>query len=121
VAKAVAVVCERVMPDAPFSFRAAISTPTVDMYQTQFTRTADGIRQAGGFSDPEQWRFDWEWSYTRDDWLEQMPTQGAFTRLPPDKLAEGAGRRRGAIDGMGGNFTMPHATVAVTSTRTGAV
>ncbi|MGP3998709.1 class I SAM-dependent methyltransferase [Streptomyces sp. 8N706] len=120
VAKAVAAVCERVMPDAPFNFRAAMTTPAVDGYQTQFTRAADGIRQAGGFSDPEQWRFDWERSYTRAEWLEQMPTQGAFTRLPPDKLAEVLDGVGAAIDGMGGNFTMPYATVAVTATRTGA-
>jgi hypothetical protein len=87
VAKAVAAVCERVMPDAPFNFRAAMTRPAVDMYQTQFTRAADGIRQADGFSDPEKWRFDWEWSYTRDEWLEQMPTQGAFTRLPPPRTS----------------------------------
>lgn len=119
VVKAVITVCERVMPDAPFNW-AAMTTPALDMYRTQFTRAADGIRQAGGFSDPEQWRFDWERSYTRDEWLEQMPTQGAFTRLPLDKLAEVLDYVGAAIDGMGGTFTMPYATVAVTATRTGA-
>ncbi|MFH8572938.1 class I SAM-dependent methyltransferase [Streptomyces sp. NPDC017993] len=118
-AKAVAAVCERVMPDALFNFRAAMTRPAVDIYQTQFTRIADGMRQVGGFSDPEHWRVDWECSYTRDAWLEQIPTQGAFTRLPPDKLAEVLDGVGAAIDGMGGNFTMPYATVAVTATRTG--
>ncbi|MGX8903762.1 class I SAM-dependent methyltransferase [Streptomyces netropsis] len=119
VAKAIVGACERVMPDAPFS-PAAMTTPALEMYRTQFTRATDGIRQAGGFSDPEQWRFDWERSYTRHEWLEQMPTQGAFTRLPPDKLAEVLDFVGAAIDRMGGTFTMPYATVAVTATRTGA-
>ncbi|MEU2853778.1 class I SAM-dependent methyltransferase [Streptomyces syringium] len=118
VAKAVVAVCERVMPDAPFNW-AAMTAPALEMYRTQLTRAADTIRQAGGFSDPEQWRFDWERSYTRDEWLEQMPTQGAFTRLPPDKLAEILDYVGAAIDAMGGTFTMPYTTVAVTAKRTG--
>ena len=39
-----------------------------------------------------------------------------LTRLPPDRLAavqDGVGR---AIDAIGGSFTMPYATVAVTAT-----
>jgi len=72
----------------------------------------------GGFTDPEQWRFDWEQSYTRDAWLDQMPTSGALTRLPPDKLAEVLEGTGAAIDAMGGSFTMHYATVAVTAART---
>jgi hypothetical protein len=72
----------------------------------------------GGFSDPEQWRFDWEQPYTRDSWLDQMPTQGPLTRLPPDKLAEVLAGTGAAIDAMGGSFTMSYATVAVTAART---
>jgi hypothetical protein len=49
-----------------------------------------------------------------------MPTQRAFTRLPSDKLAKVLDGVGAAIDGMGGSFTMPYATVAVTATRTDA-
>jgi len=108
VAEAFAAVYQRVVPDSPFSFRAL------------FPKAADGIRGAGGFSDPEQWRFDWERSYTRDEWLDQLPTSGALTQLPPDKLAEVLAGVGAAIDAMGGNFTMHYATVAVTAARTGA-
>jgi SAM-dependent methyltransferase len=116
VAEAFASVYRRVVPDSPFNFQPA--RPALDAYQGLFTKAADGIRQAGGFSDPEQWRFDWEQSYTRDAWLDQMPTSGALTQLPPDKLAavlEGTGA---AIDTMGGSLTMPYTTVAVTAART---
>ncbi|MET8180568.1 class I SAM-dependent methyltransferase [Streptomyces sp. NPDC005336] len=119
VAEAFAAVYRRVMPDSPFNLQA-MTKQTLDRHQVLFTKAADGIREVGGFSDPEQWRFDWEWSYTRNAWLDQMPTQGAFTQLPSDKLAvvlEGVGA---AIDTVGGSFTMRYATVAVTAVRTGA-
>ncbi|MGW3661274.1 class I SAM-dependent methyltransferase [Streptomyces sp. NPDC005151] len=119
VAEAVAAVCRRVMPDSPFNVQA-MTKPALDGYQVLFTKAADGIREAGGFSEPEQWRFDWEWSCTRDTWLDQMPTQGAFTRLPSDKLAEALEGVGAAIDSTGGSFTMRYATVAVTTARTGA-
>nr|WP_303715658.1 class I SAM-dependent methyltransferase [Kutzneria buriramensis]WKX16190.1 class I SAM-dependent methyltransferase [Kutzneria buriramensis] len=118
-AQAVADLCERVLPDAPFDFRSALTRPALATSQTLFDKAADGIRKAGGFGEPEQWRYDWEHTYTRDE-FDQMPTQGAFTRVPPDRLAqvlEGVGA---AVDAMGGTFTMPYTTVAVTATRNGA-
>ncbi|MER6196336.1 class I SAM-dependent methyltransferase [Streptomyces sp. NPDC001586] len=118
-ADAIAEVCRRVMPEAPFDFGAMLTGAT-DGYQAFFAKAAEGIRESGGFAEPEQWRFDWEWTYTRDAWLDQMPTLGAFTRLPPDRMAEvldGAGT---AIDAMGGSFTMHYATVAITAVRTEA-
>jgi SAM-dependent methyltransferase len=81
-------------------------------------KAADGIRKVGGFSDPEQWRYDWERSYTRDEWLDQMPTQGPLTQLPPEKLAEVLEGVGAAIDAMGGSFTMHYSTVAVAAART---
>jgi SAM-dependent methyltransferase len=116
VAEAFAEVYRRVMPDSPFSFQPA--RQTMDAYQGLFTKAADGIREVGGFSDPEQWRFGWEHAYTRDEWLDQLPTSGALTQLPPDKLAEVLQRVGAAIDAMGGGFTMPYTTVAVTAART---
>jgi SAM-dependent methyltransferase len=116
---AFAAVYQRVVPDSPFDLQA---TPkqSLDGYQALFTKTADGIRKVGGFSDPQQWRFDWQRSYTREEWLDQLPTSGALTRLPSDKLAEVLEGVGAAIDAMGGSFTMPYATVAVTAARTSA-
>ena len=53
-----------------------------------------------------------------DSWLEQLPTSGALTRLPPGKLAEVLAEVGAAIDSMGGCFTMPDVTMAVTAART---
>jgi len=82
-----------------------------------YTKFAEWIREAGGFSDPEQWRFDWEHSYTRNEWLDQMPTTGGLTQLPPDELAEVLEGVGAAIDAVGGSFTMPYATPAITAVR----
>ncbi|MEV8016531.1 class I SAM-dependent methyltransferase [Streptomyces sp. NPDC086554] len=117
-AQAQATVFRRVMPDSPFNVDA-LPKRALDVYQAMFTKAADGMRAVGGFGAPEQWRFDWERSYSRDAWLDQLPTHGNLTQLPPDRLAqvlEGVGS---AIDAMGGGFTMEYATVAVTATRTG--
>jgi hypothetical protein len=82
-----------------------------------FTRFADGIREAGGFGDPQRWRFGWERSYTRDEWLDFLPTTGGLTRLPPDALAEVLAGVGAAIDGIGGGFVLPYTTLAVVATK----
>jgi SAM-dependent methyltransferase len=116
VAEAFAAVYQRVVPDSPFNLQA-VTNQVLDVYQVGFTKTADGIRAVGGFSDPEQWRFDWERTYTREEWLDQLPTQGTLTQLPSDKLAEVLEAVGAVIDAMGGSFTMPYTTVAVTAAR----
>lgn len=120
VMEALAKVYRRVVPDSPFNLSSQLTRSALDAYQPLFAKIADGIREVGGFSDPEQWRFDWEQSYTRDAWLDQMPTHGALTQLPSDKLAEVLEGVGAAIDAMGGSFTMHYATVVVTAARTSA-
>ncbi|MEU9312815.1 hypothetical protein [Streptomyces sp. NPDC048256] len=73
---------------------------------------ADGlVRRAG------RWRFDWEWTYTRDAWLDQMRTHGILTHLPSGQVAEVLAEVGAAIDARGGSFTAPYGTVAVTAVR----
>lgn len=68
------------VPDSPFNVQPTRQArDRLNQHQVLFTKAVDGIREVGGFSDPEQWRFDWERSYTRDEWLDQMPTLGALT------------------------------------------
>jgi len=123
VAEAFTAVYRRVAPDSPLNGRreggAQSARTALEVYQAMFANAADGMRQAGGFSEPEQWRFDWEQSYTRDEWLDHLPTTGALTRLPPDKLAEVLDCVGAAIDKIGGGFTMPYTTLAATAARTG--
>ena len=117
VAKAFAAAYQRVVPDSPFNVQSA--RPAPDAYQGLLAKASDGMREVGGFSDPEQWRFGWEKSYTRDELLDLIPTQGTLTRLPPGKLAEVLESVGAAIDAMGGNAMMRYATMAVTAARTG--
>jgi SAM-dependent methyltransferase len=108
-----------VAPDSPFNLSNQQIRSSLDLYQPLFAKIADGMREAGGFSEPEQWQYDWERTYTRDEWLDQLPTLGSLTQLPPEKLAEVLEAVGTAIDAIGGGFTMPYTTVAVTATRIG--
>jgi SAM-dependent methyltransferase len=112
---AFASVYERVLPGLPV-LRQAVSA--LDLYAPGFATAADGIRQADAFGEPEQWRVDWTRTYTRDEWLAQLPTHGMLTRLPQPKLAELLDGMGTAIDALGGGFTMAYAAVAVTAART---
>jgi SAM-dependent methyltransferase len=107
-------VYRQVMPDLPFNPWA---TPASDGYSVLRAKAADGIWQAGAFGDPEQWRFDWERSYTRDEWLDQVPTHGGHSQLPPAQLEDLLAGIGAAIDAVGGSFTMGYAAVVVTAAK----
>jgi hypothetical protein len=120
VIQALAQVYRQVAPDSQFHLSSRLTRSALDAYQPLFAKIADGIRKVGGFSQPEQWRFDWERSYTREEWLDQLPTLGALTQLPSTSWRrrwEGVGA---TIDAMGRNFAMHYTTVAVTAARTSA-
>jgi SAM-dependent methyltransferase len=115
VADALSAALRRVAPDSPLSARPARTA--MDLYHAMFATAADGIRQAGGFGEPEQWRFDWELSYTRDEWLDLLPTTGGLTQLRPGQLAQVLAAVGAAIDQNGGTLTMPYTTLAATAAR----
>jgi SAM-dependent methyltransferase len=116
VAAAFVEVYSRVMPDPPFDYRQK-PVDVVDIYSGMFNTAADGITQAGGFGDVERWPFEWEQTYSRDEWLDLIPTQGTLTQAPPDKLAEVLAGVGEAIDALGGSFVMRYTTVVVTAVR----
>ncbi len=110
----IAAVFGRVLPDVPMFGRGL---PGPDTYSLGCARAADGMRQAGGFGEPELWRFDWERPYTRDEWLDQLPTFGGWSQIPPAAqrhLLAGVGA---VVDAVGGRFTMGYATMAATAAR----
>jgi SAM-dependent methyltransferase len=110
-----------VAPDSPFNRSSESSRAALNLYQPLFAKIADGIREAGGFSEPEQWQFDWERTYTRDEWLDQLPTLGSLTQLPSEKVTHVLAEVGAAIDALGGSFTMTYATVVVTAARADCV
>ncbi|MEV5413301.1 class I SAM-dependent methyltransferase [Thermopolyspora sp. NPDC052614] len=114
VADAFAAVHERVLPEMSFH---RVKTPPLEGYSPLFAKTADGVRQTGAFAEPEQWRFDWDRFYTRDEWLDVLPTHGIYAQLPPDKMQELLEDTGAAIDALGGGFTMRYAAVVATALR----
>ncbi|WP_327003082.1 class I SAM-dependent methyltransferase [Dactylosporangium sp. NBC_01737] len=113
-AEAFAAVYRRVLPGslAAAGFGPA---PAGGPYAAMCAAAADGVRAAGGFGEPEQWRFDWDVTYTRDQWLDQLPTFGGHTTLEPEQLErvlEGFGA---AVDALGGSFAAHYSTVVVTA------
>jgi SAM-dependent methyltransferase len=117
VGKAVAAAYRRVLPDFP-AFQRGLPGP--EAYSLLCGKAADGMRQAGAFGEPERWRFDWDRLYTRDEWLDTVPTFGGYSKLPPAQQQELLAGIGAALDAVGGSFTMHYATVAVTAARTGA-
>ncbi len=105
----------RAVPDSPFGNQPA--RRPLEMYQAIYAKIADAIRETGQFHEPEQWRYDWEQPYTRDQWLELLPTTGGLTQLPADKTSEILDAVGQAIDSLGGRFTMPYTTLATTAGR----
>jgi SAM-dependent methyltransferase len=108
-------VFRRVLPDSAsggFGDR-----PLIDLYRDGWEKMADVIRQAGTFGEPEEWLSYWERPYTRDEWLDLVPTAGGFTRHPEaiqQELLAGIGA---AVDAFGGSFTMSYTTLAGTAAR----
>jgi SAM-dependent methyltransferase len=118
VAEPFAAAYRRVVPDSPFS-----NLPPrrlLDMYQAEYAKFADRIRGTEQFNEADQWRFNWERSYTRDQWLALLPTTGGLTQLRPDQLVEVLDAVGVAIDSLGGRFTMEYTTLATTAVRTSA-
>ena len=113
--QAFAEVFRRVLPDSPFG--GFWTRPAVDAYRVGCARAADAMRQAGAFGEPEEWLSCWERPYTRDEWLDLVPTTGGFTQRPKaiqTELLDGLGA---AVDAAGGTFTMSYTTIAATAAR----
>jgi SAM-dependent methyltransferase len=108
-------VYQRAVPGSPLG--RFFARPAVDAYLTMGGTAASGMRSAGGFGQPEQWRFEWERPYTRDEWLDVVPTLGGQSQHPPAVLSELLAGLGAAIDAAGGSFMMAYTTVAVTASR----
>ncbi|GAA2136074.1 class I SAM-dependent methyltransferase [Glycomyces algeriensis] len=91
--------------------------PAMEGYGMLARRAEDGIRESGAFTEPEQWRFDWQRTYTTAGWLDQLPTSGGFARIPPDQVDRLLAKTGAAIDALGGAFVMEYSTMVVTAAK----
>lgn len=92
--------------------------PAADAYGTMCARAADGMREAGRFGEPERWQFEWERTYSRDAWLDQVPTTADHSQFPVaqiDSLLTGLGA---VIDAAGGDVAVHYTTDVATAART---
>lgn len=110
-----------VMPDALAARRWTAAEAALHGCSTLCAQAADGMREVDRFGEPEQWRFEWERSYTRDQWLDQVPTTGDHGRFPPAQLEALLARIGAAIDAAGGGFTTSYTTVVATAARSDRV
>jgi SAM-dependent methyltransferase len=115
--EAFANVNRKLLPELPMMHHGL---PGPEGYGQLCDRAAGGMAQAGGFAEPERWRFDWERPYTRDEWLDAARTFGGFNQLPEERQDEMLAATGGVIDDLGGSFVMRYATVAVTALRAAA-
>jgi hypothetical protein len=108
-------VYRRVLAEAPL-FR--MPAPGADAYPALTAKAADGMRQALAFGKEEQLRFEWDRFYTRDEYVDAVPTSGFTNQLRPATLRGLVAGIGAAIDAAGGGFTIGYTTVAVTAALT---
>jgi SAM-dependent methyltransferase len=106
----------RVFPAAPSAWTHEGSI--ADGYARMVETAAAGLDATGAFGPVEQWRFEWDHVYSKDAWLDVLPTFGGLgSRLPADQLRALLDGTAEAIDAVGGSFTMHYTTVVGTTAR----
>ena len=78
---------------------------------------AGPIEECGRFGGVEERSFRWERTYTRDEWLDQLPTHSDHRTLRSDVLGTLLGHIRTVIDANGGTLTIGHTTELLLATR----
>jgi SAM-dependent methyltransferase len=118
VGQAQAAAVERLVPDLPVTFRGRPGAARSG-YRTMFAKVLDAMRETGVFGEPEEWRYEWDRPYGRDEWLDLLPTTGILTRVSPEVLAGVRAEVGAAIDALGGSITTHFVTQGLSAVRTG--
>ncbi|WP_433365569.1 class I SAM-dependent methyltransferase [Actinoplanes sp. CA-142083] len=106
----------RILPGLPFS--SAGTVPMVEAYQAIPDKAIAGLKQSKAFTEPEQWRTDWDFTYTRDAWLDLVPTHGGLAaHITPQQLSDLLTATGEAIDAHGGTVTMHYSTLTVVAQK----
>ena len=85
--------------------------------EERFRETAATLADNGGFRDLDVRRYGWDRRYTRDEWLDHLPTHSDHRLLPPDRRAALLSAIGDVIDGAGGSFAMHYDCWLVTACR----
>lgn len=114
-AEAFGEIAGRLAPDLPQFYRRDMGQ--IRTYTAYRDKTEQGLRAAEAFGEPEMWLFDWDTTYTRDAWLDVVPTHGGHAQMAPEQSARLLAEFGEAIDRLGGTIAVHYTTVAVTATR----
>ena len=112
---AFAEVFRRLLPDSPLANLPDVTA--AQGYAALLDQADEAVRATSAFDDPERWADEWEHVYSRAEWLDQLPTQGLFTTLPADRLAELLAAIGAAVDELGGSFPVHFTTLTTTAVR----
>jgi SAM-dependent methyltransferase len=82
---------------------------------TRYAEYADGIRATRLFAEPVTTGFEWSRAYSRDEWLDQLPTHSDHRALPPERLSTLLREVGRVIDDHGGEFEMSYETVLISA------
>jgi len=113
-AQAFSDVYRRVVPELPYN--PAPADPLAG-YQPILIATTEAIRATNAFEIPRRHDLEWEHTYTRDQWLAQVPTFGGHSRLSPTQLAELLDGLGAAITTGGGTFPVTYTTLTIIADR----
>ena len=102
----------RLAPGAE-SYSVLLGYGQVDGYGT----VRDAIRECARLTDPEDRTFTWSRTYTREQWLDQLPTHSDHAVMEADQLAQVLDEVGAVIDELGGSFEMGYSTLLVSATR----
>ena len=78
---------------------------------------AGPIEACGRFGPVEERSFHWKHTYTRDEWLDQLPTHSEHRTLHPEVLGTLLRHIRAVIDASGGTLTIGHTTEVLFAAR----
>lgn len=78
---------------------------------------AGPIEACGRFGAVEERSFTWEHTYSREEWLDQLPTHSDHRTLPPDVLNRLLQHIGDVIDANGGALTIGHTTELLLAAR----
>jgi SAM-dependent methyltransferase len=78
---------------------------------------AGPIEACGRFGPVEERSFQWEHTYTRDEWLDQLPTHSDHRTLAPEVLSTLLEHIGAVIDANGGTLTIGHTTELLLAVR----
>ncbi|GAA3539479.1 class I SAM-dependent methyltransferase [Amycolatopsis ultiminotia] len=102
------------VPASPIPVPAG-RNPGREAFRPVVDKTAAALQ---GFTGFERHHYDWQCDYTRDEYLDLLPTQGGLTRVPAAGQASVLAAVGEAIDARGGRFTCDYTTVLCTASRT---